>query len=965
MTTTRVRDFLKMDGLKMVHTNTRSMYKKRQDIFDQLNGIDIVSMSETWLHEEYDDDLIVWDGMKMYRQDRPGKKGGGIAVYVRDDLKMDINMRRDLSFCTKDLECFILDFTMSNSKIMRLVTLYRPPSGKLPKFFEDLEKMMKTKPADVTEQWFMGDININCLRENMPSSIKLVDICRFEGYLKLIHQCTRPFGKTVACLDQILTNTVKDVHSGVLNFLVSDHLPVFCIKTKVKIEYLTKSVRVRKYKDFNPELFKDWLSDIDWDVYYECKDPDDAWLMIENSINEFLDVYCPWVTIEVVDKRNKWMTIDILSMIKQREDNVDLYLATKDPVYLALAKQLRCRITRAIEYSKASLIRESLEETKTNPKKFWRLINSVLKPEVNVEPPTLIGDDGFIKTSQASVDYLNSYFSKIGSVLSDELTKKGHPERKQFTEPIDPVYPKIKVDKGLVDILFSEINVNKTSGMEGIRCDVLKVALRFLLVPMTWLYQLAFDTGIFPNCWKIARVSPIPKNSNLKFITNWRPISLLAVPSKIAERIMHIHLTQVIEDADFLSDKQFGYRLGLGTGDAIFGVLNDIYENRARGHLTCACFIDLKKAFDSVHHLYLFEVLGKLGLDDSVLNWLMSYLTGRSQFTKIGSTKSPLESVDFGVPQGSVLGPLLFIVYINDVVDRMGECKYCLYADDLVLYSSANKLDLIQSRLQTAMDNIGAWCIDKRLTVNVEKTKIVWYGSTQKLPKSVDISFTLNGAPVEVVNDYTYLGLKIDGSLSFEPALKDLNKKVNHKLFRFGHFRHLLTENVSVFVYKSTILSQFDYASFAHDGANSGSLKKLDRLQLRGLKTCYRGKDLTESELYDLSCVPRLPRRRKELLLSYMYKLSHRDSWLDKSAVRPGLRSENKIRFKVPRTRCSGYTKSPLFRGAQAWDLLGDWYQLSKDKLTFKQRLSKIENLDTISPNPKDLLVAEHDSQTI
>ena len=133
-------------------------------------------------------------------------------------------------------------------------------------------------------------------------------ICRFEGFHKLIHQCTRPYKKTVACLDNILTNYDKDVFSGVLNFLVSDHLPVFCIKTKVHVEYFKKKLLVRKYKNFDPELFKDWLCDIDWDVFYEQKDPDNAWLMIENHITEFLDLYCPWVEIEVLDKRNKWMT---------------------------------------------------------------------------------------------------------------------------------------------------------------------------------------------------------------------------------------------------------------------------------------------------------------------------------------------------------------------------------------------------------------------------------------------------------------------------------------------------------------------------------------------------------------------------------------------------------------------------------------------------------------------------------
>ena len=354
----------------------------------------------------------------------------------------------------------------------------------------------------------MGDININCLREKQHTSIKQVDMCRDEGYHKLLHQCTRPFKKNVACLDNILTNFHQEIVSGVLNFLVSDHLPVFAVKTKTKIVYNKKKVVVRKYGDFNESLFKDWLSEADWDVFYDNSDPDDAWKFIQDHIETFLNVHCPWTEIEVIDRRNKWMTAEILGLIKDREDMVDLFMKNRDEFYLNRARSLRCQINRAIKYSKAAVIKDSLDEAHDNPKKFWRVMNSVLKPELPVQPPVLIGGDGFMKTNQESVDYLNNYFAKIGSVLSDSLTDAGHPERVVFAEPADCLYDGIKVEKELVRILLGEININKTSGIYGIRCDVLKTALLHLLDKVTWLYQLTFDTGIFPDTWKTARVTP-------------------------------------------------------------------------------------------------------------------------------------------------------------------------------------------------------------------------------------------------------------------------------------------------------------------------------------------------------------------------------------------------------------------------------------------------------------------------
>ena len=150
------------------------------------------------------------------------------------------------------------------------------------------------------------------------------------------------------------------------------------------------------------------------------------------------------------------------------------------------------------------------------------------------------------------MDYLNTFFSGVGEVLSNKI---GVPERKLFEEPVTAHSDKIVVCKEFVDILLGDININKTSGIEGIRCDILKFSLRFLLEQVTWLYQLSFDTGIFPATWKLARVNPIPKTGNSKLITNWRPISLLPVPSKKAERIMHIHLGEVLKRDKILSDK--------------------------------------------------------------------------------------------------------------------------------------------------------------------------------------------------------------------------------------------------------------------------------------------------------------------------------------------------------------------------------------------------------------------------
>ena len=515
---------------------------------------------------------------------------------------------------------------------------------------------------------------------------------------------------------------------------------------------------------------------------------------------------------------------------------------------------------------------------------------------------------------------------------------------------------------------YDEINVNKTSGIDNIRCDILKLALKNLLPALTWLLQLSFKTGVFPDVWKVARVNPIPKTGNERLVTNWRPISLLSLPSKIAEKLMHMHLSEVLEKLEFLADEQFGYRSGRGTGDAIFRFVDDLYDGIDRGHLTPACFLDLKKAFDSVSHEYLLEIVHGLGLHQSVTKWLTSYLTGRQQFVRIGSFTSGTKPVNYEVPQGSVLGPLLFILYVNDVTSVIKSSKFLMYADDLVFYTSSNKASLAHERLQSDIDNVFSWCTNKRLTVNTDKTKLVWFGSVKKLAGQNLLPFHMNGRILDCMTEYTYLGLRLDYHLSMELAVKDVIQKVNNRLFRFAKLRYLLTLHAALLVYKTMVMTLFDYCSFVYSGCNDTSLPKLQRLQNRGLRICYRSNReyMEESVLHTKSGLPLLSRRRDEVLLTWMYKFSTIDEFIDTHRGDRITRSNEKIKFKVKRAKLQGYKKSPWYRGNELWNNLGLWFQTSNSKFQFKMRVKKIVDLHVKNDEPlenwidEDSLVFDH-----
>ena len=214
---------------------------------------------------------------------------------------------------------------------------------------------------------------------------------------------------------------------------------------------------------------------------------------------------------------------------------------------------------------------------------------------------------------------------------------------------------------------------------------------------------------------------------------------------------------------------------------------------------------------------------------------------------------------------------------------------------------------------------------------------------------------------MDVLESYTYLGLRLDSEITMELALKDLMCKVNHRLFRFSKLRRMLNTRSSLLVYRTMIMSLFDYASFTHDGALRTNIDKLDSLQKRGLQICYRGQNLSEAEMYEQSEIVSLTRRRQELLLTYMYKMSARESTLDLREMANNTRSQSKIKFTVHRPRNSGYFKSPMYRGINLWDNLGDWYQKSRDKFVFKKRVKSVLDLSTPTKNPTNIESDEDD----
>ena len=312
----------------------------------------------------------------------------------------------------------------------------------------------------------------------------------------------------------------------------------------------------------------------------------------------------------------------------------------------------------------------------------------------------------------------------------------------------------------------------------------------------------------------------------------------MPLPGKLLEKILHKRILEFWDTNEFLSKDHGGFRKGHSTVSTIADLTDDLFDQINGSNTTVATFINLRKAFDTVNLTILTDKLQRAGVRDNVLQWCTSYLSNRSQRTVANGHSSELLPVTCGVPQGSVLGPLFFLVYVNDAQHALDDCKIKLYADDTILYQAHVNGKEASMKLQTSIDLFVNWCSVNQLTINIKKTKTMVFGSRQRVKKAGHINIKINNESLKQVPSYKYLGLTLDSTLNYNQHIQSVLRLVLHKLHLLSKLKRYINDNVARCIYKSMLLPYFDYADVIYNKANATLLDKLQRLQNKCLRVC-------------------------------------------------------------------------------------------------------------------------------
>jgi len=676
----------------------------------------------------------------------------------------------------------------------------------------------------------LGDININTLCKNKLSKDYL-NLIHSEGFNPLIFEATRITETTRSCIDHIHTNYSISSTSGSIAFEVADHLPVFSIIYDSKGNPFPDVIEFRDFKKFNVKRFRDDLHKESWSSIYNCKDTNECINKFTHIFNNVSNKHAPIKTFKLKNSTHKpWVTSGLKKSIKVRNKIYKEWLITHNMFYLNKYKLYRNKIDFINKRYRDMYYANIMSESK-NAKKMWDNINLVInKKRSSTHIDKIKHNDKEYQHSQSISQTLNDYFCNISHSLSSLLPKSNRSYLSYLTNHYK-TFSFDKISEVEVFLLLDNLDTKKSFGPDYMHPRLVAAAALEIFRPLTYIINLSILNGVFPDSLKVAKVIPVFKAGSKFLCNNYRPISILPVLSKIFEKCIYNQIIFHLSVENILVPNQYGFRKGLTTTDCLVDLLEEITSALDNSQFVISIFLDLTKAFDTVNHSILLNKLSYYGLKDKANLWFKSYLSNRKQKVFVNGVFSNLNAINTGVPQGSILGPLLFLVYINDFVNVTNFFSIRLFADDTSLTASNDNLDTLISNINSELPRVFDWLCANKLTLNLTKTKYIIFQPKQRLNYNINLPLILNNQYLDNSSSVTYLGVIIDSHLSWHNHIDYVCSKVSKNINIITKLKHYFGKEILINTYYSLIYPFLTYNCILWGNTYVSSLDKLNKLQ--------------------------------------------------------------------------------------------------------------------------------------
>ena len=774
---------------------------------------------------------------------------GGTSLFLAESL--NYKPRDDLSsrmYLSKLLESTFVELTFEKKTNLIIGCIYKHPGLPISEFNRlflapILDEINKEK-KDLT---FLGDFNINLLNSSVDLEVSdFIDILESHLISPTISIPTRITRTSKTLIDNILTSPNNvNLFSGNLTVGISDHLPQFLIFDNFLIKPKPLQQWYRDWNAFDRENFILDFLDIDWVSYLELnkRDPNTSFTKFFNRIDSLIDHYVPLRKITKKQKRvnNKpWLTKGIISSINHRNKIYKLFLKSKDPIaknkFLKEYKFYRNKIVDLLNHSKTDHYKYYFENNMKNSKKVWEGINELISiKKKSVSKISLNINNTLISDPRLLAENFNNYFTTIANKIRTKIP----PSSKHFTNYLknSPRHSFFFTPVTIQEVInvIKSLNQTKSTGPSSIPNRILNTFLTDISTILVDLFNLSIETGKFPDILKVIKVIPIFKNKGSPLeVSNYRPISLLSNIDKIFEKIVHFKVTSYLKLNSVIFKRQFGFRKKHSTIHNIIALTENILNSLDNGKFSCGVFLDLQKAFDTVDHEILLSKLKYCGIRGIINDWFRSYLFNRKQFTTVLGQSSKVGQILYGVPQGSVLGPLLFLIYINDLPNSLCYTESFMFADDTALLLSDFKLKTIKKKINIDLKLISQWLNSNKIALNVIKTEAVLFRHPKK-KLNYKIKLKLNGKSIYFSSHVKYLGVILDEHLNWSYHMTNLAVKLRRSNGIISKLRHSVSKNILISVYYALFHSNLTYGIqiWAQHIQKNSQISKLQKTAMR------------------------------------------------------------------------------------------------------------------------------------
>ena len=851
------------------------------------------------------------------------------------------------------LECIWLEVKPINSKSYLVGHIYRPPNSSVQwnEFFEDcIEKVLQEEK----EIYLLGDINRDLLNDQIHRAWG--DYMEPFGLTQLVSEATRVTPDSRTLIDHIYCNYPENVKSVLVPKLgLSDHFPVVITRkmhnhsAKGKSHY---SISYRSFKNFDETKFINDLRAVPWDLIKLFDETDDILEAWTDLFLQVVDKNTPIKQHRVKHKTQpEWLTPDILDAMKTRDRHKSL---GNDNEY----KWWRNKVNKLIKESKKNQYQSFIENNKNKPGSIYKLFQDIGAGRGCRKPSNIssVKDNGIhIEDPTEIANTFNKFFVNIAAKIKEPVSFSNHEKLKDFCNsklPENIQFSITNIEKDKVLRYFLKMDSCKATGTDSIGPRLLKFAAPYIADDITYICNHSINSSTFPSKWKEAKVSPLYKNGPHEDVNNYRPISILPVLSKVLEKHVHDCLSAYLNNHNLLHKTQSGFRPQHSCETALVHMIDSWLNAMDSGKMVGVVLVDFKKAFDLVDHQILLSKLKLYGINDEALMWFNTYLEHRQQQVSVNDNKSDFETVTCGVPQGSILGPLLFLLFINDLPLYVNNVSADLYADDTTLYDIQTSMDLIEQNLQLGLNQLHVWCKNNGMVLNSTKTKVMLITTNQKRQRLPSTSLNLKymDETLKMISNDKILGIFVDNNLLWSDHVKHICKKISSYIWLLSKIKYFLSQEHRVQFYKSYIQPHIDFCNIVWTNSCEANKMKIFKLQKRACRVIldYKVEDSSEAlrSLKILSVYDRLFLRKAKFMFKVYSGLT--PSYISENFILRNdmdmsisLRSSTAGCFVPPRPNKECFKQSMRYSGCLIWNSLPSNIKSAQTAETFHVRCLK------------------------